>query len=190
MLMEGLACSVVFCPFCSLVQLMSGGGMPAAAQLKMAASNWFTMMTEPSGGKVISGTAGKEEEESYAPRDLVYPGLTLDCKSCHNNLHVNIISGIADIHASHQWLGIVNGQGAHHLAIPWSIHRLHCEPSSWQFLRTTITEEEPRDSWSGETFSRTCEGGTVCGNHHLDSGECSDCGTNWKMEMDRLSQHC
>ena len=71
MVMEELVCSVVFWPFCCLVQLMTGGGIPAAAQVKMAASNWSTMKTEPSGGKlkVISGTAAEENVGSNAAHD-------------------------------------------------------------------------------------------------------------------------
>ena len=110
--------------------------------------------------------------------------LTVDCESCHGNLHIDIIGGIAHIHACHQWLGVGNGQGTCHLAISYSIHRLH-QHTSRQSLWTIPSEREPRDGGSGETFSHTCEGSTVWGDHCLIHRGCGDIRTNCKMETNR-----
>ena len=45
-----------------LIQVISGGGIPVAEQVKVTGSVSFTVYTRPSGGKVIIGTTEYQEQ--------------------------------------------------------------------------------------------------------------------------------
>ena len=46
-----------------LIQVISGGGIPVAEQVKVTGSVSFTVYIRPSGGKVIFGTTEDQEEQ-------------------------------------------------------------------------------------------------------------------------------
>ena len=90
--------------------------------------------------------------------------------------------------ATSGWVLAMVKVATHHLAIPYSIHRLH-QHTGGQSLWTIPSEHEPRDVGSGETFSHTCEGSTVWGDHRLIHRGCGDIRTNCKMEIANIDWH-
>ena len=146
-----------------LIQVISGGGIPVAEQVKVTGSISFTLYVKVlSGGKVMFGfTAWKRTVEKNIGLESQFPlikhcRLTMHSEFSSCSVLVNSISSLADISTSIRGVSHYDSQIAHYLSFSKVITTdLNCVCLCHQL----VTHPPPCDLWPGSCSGIAEEGG-------------------------------